>query len=160
MKSNVGNIYKELIKFLKENKISFTDKEAYLSTFIVFIPSPKKDRHLEIELYEGGYKLHFSIDTFGCFDEHDFSENSSDIEKSLLNLIIKIFNEEIVGFRAEYAGSIFELYCKPDEINKHIEKQMTSLKYSEEKGNLKTKEYKFSFRSFKGTYDKDVHGKM
>lgn len=35
-----------------------------------------------------------------------------------------------------------------------------ALKYSEEKGNLKTKEYKFSFRSFKGTYDKDVHGKM
>lgn len=161
MKPDVINFHNQLINSLYENKISYEiSKESDLSGSIVIIQSPKGDRHLEIELYPGGYNLHFSIDNFGCFDEHDFSEDSSDIEKSLLNLITQIFSEEIVGFRAEYAGSIFELYCKPDEINKHIEKRMVSLKYSEEKGYLKTKEYKFSFRSFKGTYDKDIHGNM
>ncbi len=161
MKPDVKNFHDKLINFLHENQISYEiSKGLDLSGSSTIIYSPKKDRHLKIELYPGGYNLHFSIANFGCFDEHDFSEDSSDIEKRLFSLIIQIFSEEILGFRAEYAGSIYELYCKPDEINKHIEKRMVSLKYSEEKGYLKTREYKFSFRSFNGTYDKDIQGKL
>ncbi len=164
MSPDITNFHNQLINFLQENKIPYEiDKESDLSGYVTIIRSPKEDRYLKIELYPSGYNLHFSIDNFSCFDKHDFSENSSDMEESfvdLLNLITQIYNEEILGFRAEYSGSIFESYCKPDEINKQVEKRMISLKYSEEKGYLKTKEYKFSSRSFKGTYDKDIQGKM
>lgn len=145
----------QLINILEKNKITYAIKQDESSNeFLIIIHSPIKERHLRIELYDGGYNFHFSIDNYCCFDEHNYSGDASfDVEQTLLNLIIRVINEELIGFRAEYANSVREFYCKPEEINKLMEKQMRSLEYLQEQGRLKIKDYKFSIHSFKGSHD-------
>lgn len=151
------NPQKKLITFLHDHHVPYKIKKHELDNLKLVIHSEKQDRHIEIELYEGGYNLHFSIENFYCFDQHDFFEELSGMEENLIDFISQIIREDLVGIKIEYAGSVRDLFCRSIEINALTEKRIASLK---EKDSLKGKQYKFSIRSFKGIYDKDIKGEI
>lgn len=159
----MNKIANRLITILQENKVNYEINPKDNSDCTIVILSEKAGRKINIELYDGGYNFHFSIDGSFCVCYHDmweFNENSSYEGESLINLISEMINEKLVGIileRGDYSRSHIVEFPK---VDKFLKKEMLSLEYSHEKGFLKNKQYRFLIRSFKGTEDKDLQGTM
>jgi hypothetical protein len=154
------NISELVTNFLQKNKINYIlNQEQDLQNFSVQIPSPTEDRCIKIDVYDCGYNLHFPIDNIWCFCDHYCSTEdylTFNEVNELLTFIHQIIHEELIGFSVQYAGSTYQLFCSPLEVNIQIEKKMMFLKDND----LINKEYKFYISSFKGTYDQYIQGRM
>lgn len=159
----MNELINRLVAILQKDNVTYEISLKDSSSCTVIILSEKAGRKINIELYDGGYNFHFSIDDSFCICNHDMwelNENSSYEGESLINLISEMINEKLVGIifeRGDYTRDYIVEFAK---LDKFLKKEMLTLEYSHENGFLKNKQYSFLIRSFKGNEDKDLQGAM
>ncbi len=160
--ATMNAILNHLKKILQDNKITYEVKQQDdPDSFNIIIFSEKSDRKINIELYAGGYNLHFANEGLQCVCHHDMwelNESASFKGESLINLVADMINEKLVGVIFQRGDHLKTYLVEFSQLDKFLKKQMQSLECSHENDFLKNQQYCFLIKSFHAAKDKDLRG--